>query len=1158
MIDIPAELEQRSPLLAQVPEGDSCRAKASSDASDISRLAGDALLKHLSPDAALLDRTLGIRRFLGNGQRYFCLPSDQLALSAPELLPTPLRLELLRLVGRHAESLEAETGEAIELVAERATVTLSLYPADLGFLLLVFNRSDLPACWSIGVADGVGGVVVESQAALAIAAKHENVGAVVVEPKASNEELQSVAKVLQIANKELQSANDELVARALKFQHRNDELDFILQAVKSPLLVLTDGLIVEHANRAAVSLLGRSVCEIGDSALPSTVINWVQDCVRDATPRVGAFSFAGSDFEVSCEPYFSGFNSPENQCSANASRSDRQRFLLIFWDRTLQRAAERTALETFERLQAALDLAPDPVAIKRMDGTYSYVNAQFSQSFGLHRDVRGIAEADLLPTDLALELSALSNEALAGRVAVRREVHWQQADQMRSSLCLVFALFDADDCAHATVVVFTDVTCLLEAREDLRRQAEKLQQVIDGIGDAVVVLDRDGRIEQFNEAWRQLACESGNPGLLECDVEDSYLTHCLNRAEATYRGLPELLRKEQPFEFEYPCEVLSESRRYLLRSTPLPTGGAVLLHIDITVRYQEELNRRLTQAVFENANDIILICKPGGEVVMANPQAVAVFERPCLAGAQLFSLFSEDFLASTGREVHHLLKRGESWRGEAQAVVPGGRLIPLWGSAAVVRSDQNTHSYWIVIASNIAPLKEAQSLLSHQAFYDELTALPNRRFFQENLTAAIHRSNRSNQGFALIFIDLDRFKLVNDTYGHNVGDAFLRAVAQRLRSQLREVDFVARMGGDEFTVILEGAQRQEDISRVCQKLIDSLKPAIKIGNVELFAKCSIGVSRFPCDTHEETGLLRCADLAMYHAKQSGRDQFSFYELAMNAESSKRDEVENSMNLSLLSGGFYPVFQPIICVETRELVAVEALMRWSPSDGSVIGPETFIPIAEESGLIHQLGEMMLREAAKLISRWDAHGIGSIKVNVNVSSVQLQKNFADVLAMVIDQERIAPSRLVIEITESAMMKNFDACVSELHRIRAMGVFVALDDFGTGYSSLAHLRHLPISALKMDRSFVRDVHLSQRDQSIFRAVLTMASELGIEVVAEGVEFQSHLSVLSSLGCRLMQGYFFSPALPIGGKPDAREFSPWVSQMSAAMAFRDHELAD
>lgn len=957
---------------------------------DAAKLAGDAVLKHCVPDAALLDANLVVRCFLGNGHRYFKTQPDASAQSAPEMLHAPLRLELLRLSRRFEQSQQPERGLTIENVADQRLVTMTLYPAEDGCRLLVF------------------------------------------------------------ASKPINASPNDSVARK-----------------RAPIGI---------ENQGALS----------DPPLTATVN------VDESTSR------------------------------------------------------ERQELRN---LQAMLDLAPDPVAIKRVDGTYSYANSQYLDCFGLGRDIRGVAEADALPRELAEAMSTLNEEVFATRQAVRREVHWQQGERSRSSLCLVFALSDADDQVYASVSVFTDITSLRDAREELRQQTYKLQQIIDGIGDSLVVVDRDGKIEQFNKAWQRFVCGCEDSAIPGTSIGDSYLETCLSQSESVYAGLSEMLRQPSPFEVEFPCERQSGTRRYLLRGTPLPTGGAVLLHIDITARYKEELDRRLTEAVFQNANDIILICKPCGEVVMANPQAMAVFERTDLAGEQLLSLFSKEFLIEQGREAREMLRRGKSWRGEAQAVLSDGRVIPLWGSASVIRSDSGTDSYWVVIGSNIAPLKEAQARLSHLAFYDELTGLPNRRFFQENLAAAIHRANRNGQGLSLIFIDLDRFKLINDTYGHDAGDAFLKEVAQRFRSHVREVDLIARMGGDEFTIILEGAQREHDIACVCQKLIDALKPAIKVGDFELFAKCSMGVSRFPHDASEEVGLLRCADLAMYQAKQSGRNQFSFYALEMDAANSQRAAIERRMNVSLLSGGFYPVFQPIVCAKTGKLMAVEALMRWSCPDGSAIGPDVFIPIAEESGLIHPLGEMMLREAAKISRRWDAQGIESLKVHVNVSSVQLKKNFIEVLARVIEEEEVTPWRLEIEITESAMMENFEACVAELHRIRALGVSTALDDFGTGYSSLAHLRHLPISALKIDRSFVKDVHLSERDRAIFRAIFTLAHELGINVVAEGVEHQQQLDALSELGCSLMQGYFYSRPVPIGAVIEGSTAGPWADQLSTAL---------
>ncbi|MDX8395014.1 MAG: EAL domain-containing protein [Mariprofundaceae bacterium] len=414
------------------------------------------------------------------------------------------------------------------------------------------------------------------------------------------------------------------------------------------------------------------------------------------------------------------------------------------------------------------------------------------------------------------------------------------------------------------------------------------------------------------------------------------------------------------------------------------------------------------------------------------------------------------------------------------------------------------------------------------SYRDELTGLANRRLFQEALAETLARARRSKSKVAVMYLDLDRFKMVNDTLGHEAGDVLLQEAAKRLQSCLRESDILARIGGDEFAVIAEGTSEPKGLLTLVQRMLESMKKGYELCGEEMFVGGSIGISVFPDDANNAQELLKNADIAMYRAKES-RSGFKLYNPSMNDSVDHLASEENALREGIKAQEFELYFQPMVDAKQRQIVGAEALLRWPQQDGTVVSPVKFIPLAEATGLIEPLGEWVLLEACRIMQKWDKAGLPAVQISINASAAQFQNSdFATMAAKALEKYKLAASRLKVEITETLAMNDPETVIKVMELLHEHGVDIALDDFGTGYSSLSYLKRLPIDVLKLDRAFIKDVADHADDAAMISAMITMAHQLGLTVVAEGVEEEKQLDFLSSLNCDTIQGYFFSPPVP------------------------------
>ena len=445
------------------------------------------------------------------------------------------------------------------------------------------------------------------------------------------------------------------------------------------------------------------------------------------------------------------------------------------------------------------------------------------------------------------------------------------------------------------------------------------------------------------------------------------------------------------------------------------------------------------------------------------------------------------------------------------------------------------------LTREIAQREQAEERIRDLAYYDGLTGLPNRQLFQERLRRALAWAKRRNQRVGLLFLDLDRFKQVNDTLGHSVGDELLRQVSDRMHNSVRLGDYVgrsgesepkgevSRLGGDEFTVLLTKLTNPQGAAKVAQRVLEELAKPIPVGDYELYTTASIGIAVYPEDGEDLETLLRNADTAMYHAKSRNGNNFQFYTEAMNATAARKLQLASRLRHALEQGQFELHYQPIRDASTGTVCAAEALLRWTDPDTGPVRPDEFIPIAEDSGLILGIGEWVLRTACAQARAWQVEGFESIRISVNVSTHQLrQPSWPKVVARILEEEGLSPAHLELELTESAILAHEDVTVQALSELHDMGVSLALDDFGTGYSSLSSLRRYPIERVKIDRSFVGDITADPDDAALTTAILSMASSLQLRVVAEGVETLEQAEFLRARGCHELQGFLLSPAVP------------------------------
>jgi diguanylate cyclase (GGDEF)-like protein/PAS domain S-box-containing protein len=548
----------------------------------------------------------------------------------------------------------------------------------------------------------------------------------------------------------------------------------------------------------------------------------------------------------------------------------------------------------------------------------------------------------------------------------------------------------------------------------------------------------------------------------------------------------------------------------------------------VTERVETEARMRLWSHVLEQSAEGIFICDPQERIVLVNPafERLTGFSAQEAIGATPRLLQSGRQSAAFYAELWTTLNASGAWQGEMWNRRKNGELYVEWLSITAVCQPDGAVAHYVGIFSDITERKASEQRLEHLAQYDALTDLPNRILLADRLGQVIKAAGRTGSKAAVVFVDLDRFKEVNDSLGHDNGDVLLQTVAKRLTNTVRAEDTVARLGGDEFVVVLANLSDADDVATVTQKLMGSLAHPVLLAGHDITVTASLGVAVFPDDAADCQELLRNADAAMYAAKAAGRNACRFYTGDMNLRALEVLSVESALRRALERNEFELHYQPQIDIASGALVGAEALIRWNHPDKGLLMPDSFIPIAEERGLIVGIGTWVIEEAARQLASW---GSASLPIAVNLSSVQFhQKNFALRVAKTLEANHVSPGQLELELTESITMRDAEATLGVLQSLHEAGIRMSIDDFGTGYSSLNYLRRFPIDKIKIDQSFVREMAEEGDTAMIVSGIIGLAKSLKLKVIAEGVETSRQLELLRALGCDEAQGYLFSRALP------------------------------
>lgn len=660
-------------------------------------------------------------------------------------------------------------------------------------------------------------------------------------------------------------------------------------------------------------------------------------------------------------------------------------------------------------------------------------------------------------------------------------------------------------------------------------QLAGLTQILDQVGEAVITMDLDGYITGWNKSAEKLfgydAVEAIGKHILflyaDPDADDDSEGFRGVFLEGGRREL-EVRRRRKSGEIFWASLQLTLSRD--------PTGapdGIIGFVADITARIEAEKAMRLQSRIFEHSAESILVTDAGWRIVAVN----AAFTRLTGYASAEAAGRTPDFLRPDRHPPHFytaLWRRVEqegTWHGEVWTRRKDGTAVPCWASISLVRDKDGQISNYFSTFTDITERKAAEERIHYLAYYDGLTGLPNRTLLYKLVDQALGEARRNRLHGAILFLDLNRFKPINDSLGHGVGDRLLQAIAARLRQAVRDEDVVARIGGDEFVVALFDISRREHAAVVAQKLIAALDPPFHIDGHELKIGVAIGISVYPRDGAATEPLLRMADIAMYRAKEGGQDGYRFYSREMNQRALERLRIESGLRHGIEQNELLLHYQPKVDIASGRIVGVEALVRWQHPEHGLMSPDQFIPIAEESGLVVQLSAWVLEAALRQARAWQDAGLTGVKIAINLSARDFSPDLADRLKALFARHAVSPALIELEITEGMLTHSSAAVIAMMDSLTALGVSLALDDFGTGYSSLAYLKRFPIDTLKIDRSFVTGIPQDGNDCAIAGAIIGMAQRLGHRVIAEGVETRAQLEFLKGLGCQEFQGQLFSP---------------------------------
>jgi diguanylate cyclase (GGDEF)-like protein/PAS domain S-box-containing protein len=813
------------------------------------------------------------------------------------------------------------------------------------------------------------------------------------------------------------------------------------------------------------------------------------------------------------------------------------------------RAAQHELQAINESLRAVVETSPMAIYAVALDGGVNLWNPAAAQLFGLSAEeamgrISPLGELD------ATGMQELRERAAGGEVVRDAAVVWRDAQGVSHDLSLSLAPMRSQDGAvHSILVLCADVTRLREATKALDAQLLFTQELIEVIPAPIFYRGVEGGYLGFNRAWEAFTgkCRDDWIGKSPTDLLPPALAQKALADDEIVLSTGKTLTTE--------VDVLNgegdpRSVVYHIGRYTDPEGqpaGIIGVMTDITdfrqVAKALESSERRFKSLTESAMDIVTVLDADGVIRYQSPSVKHLlgYEPGAMIGKNQFDLVHRDDADRMRVDFNTLLATHEcEFATEFRVINAKGEWRILESIGKNCLDDPNVKGI-IVNTRDITDRKQIQERVQHLAYHDALTGLPNRALMQDRIAQAIVRAERTGLRCVVMFIDIDNFKNINDTLGHDAGDRLLSEVSARLIGAVRAQDTIARQGGDEFIVLLDQMDGHQGATRVAQKILDGLRAAFKLDGADHHVSGSIGIALYPDDGRDPATLLRNADTAMFHGKALGKNTYQFFTPQMNIAVKRRAAMESSLRAAVKNGDFALAYQPQVDLNTGEIVALEALVRWVSEEGGTMMPGEFIPLAEETGLISDIGYWVLKEACRQAVEWDRAGYPARRMAINLSARQLaEKGFVEQLRKTLTETGLPPHRLELEITETQVMRQGEGSVLLLDSIAQLGVHLAVDDFGTGYSSLSYLKRLPIGKLKIDQSFVRDITVDPNDTAIVVAIINMAKSLDLDITAEGIETAGQLTLLRAKGCTVGQGFYFSvPAI-------AGELAPMLEKRS------------
>lgn len=705
-----------------------------------------------------------------------------------------------------------------------------------------------------------------------------------------------------------------------------------------------------------------------------------------------------------------------------------------------------------------------------------------------------------------------------------RHLEWTRAELKRL----------IDELRAKTLALESDIARRREVEDALRRSENKYRELFWSNLDGIVISSLDGQVIDANPAFLNLMCYS---------LDQLKLQNFWSLIAPESEGMERFNLDNKVLRFGY-CDEFEASyinrfgnvvpvsvKTVAMRDSFGRINAVWRMVRDISEKRVAEERMQLAAKVFENTVEGIMITDADKRIRSVNRafSQITGFGQQEVLGQKPDMLSSGRHDETFYEAMWSAINEHGSWQGELWNRRKNGEVYPEWLAISAVRNAVGEITHYVAIFSDLSERKAADERIQFLAHFDVLTGLPNRAHIQDRVELAIQNATRDNERLALLLLDLDRFKTINESLGHSAGDALLQVLAERIRSTLLTGEVVARQGGDEFIVLLPLIADPGSAALAAERIREVLEPPVELFNHSISITPSIGISVFPDDGRDFETLVRNADAAMYHAKSAGRNSYKFYTADLNARAREILEIESQLRYALDRDEFVLHYQPQVDLKTGEIIGAEALIRWQHPELGLLGPVRFIEVAEERGFIVQIGNWVIQEACRQLAQWRRQGLPRISLAVNLSTLQFrQQDLAVHLQRALSAHGLVGSDLDVEVTESVIMDDVETTIHTIDRIKSMGLQLSIDDFGTGYSSLSYLKRFKADKLKIDRSFVRDIPMDADDSAIARAIINMAKNLNMTVIAEGVETIEQWKFLDREGCHAAQGYLLAKPVP------------------------------